>query len=748
MKHQLIIRNIHCASCVAKIESILKNVSGVHTASLNYASKTATVEGDVKAQTLIDTLKKEGYEAKPVDDQGSDSATEDSSHHYHRMLRKSVFAIIVGIPLFIDLFWHWLPRVDVPYIQWPWVIVAVFGFFVLYFSGGHIFKSAWKSFWCHSANMDTLVALGTGIAWLYSTIVVLIPFWIPTIARHVYFDTSAILIAFITFGAALEVRARGKTSEAIKRLIGLQPKTARVIRDGEEIDVPIEEIQAGDRLRVRPGEKIAVDGEILEGDSQIDESMLTGEPLPVHKKQGDEVVGGTINKSGTFIYKATHVGKDTALAHIVEMVQQAQNSKPTIGRLADKVSSLFVPTVVIIAILTALGWYDFGPDPKAAFVLVTSVAVLVIACPCALGLATPISVIVGVGKAAEIGILIRNGDALQTATKLTTIVLDKTGTVTEGKPALVHVETLEGVDETTLLTVAASVEAGSEHPLAEAIVVGAKKKNIKPKNVTGFQAITGHGVTALYENQKAYLGKKQLMDQNNIDLKNLPEIAEKLAGEGQTPMYVALNGKALGIVSVADPIKADSKDAIAQLQKKGLKVVMITGDNPQTAKAVASAVGIDDFIAEVLPQDKAEKVSALQQKGEIVGMVGDGINDAPALASADVGFAIGTGTDVAIESADVTLMGGSLKGVVNSIAISRATVSNIKQNLFGAFVYNTLGIPIAAGVFYPLVGVLLNPVIAGAAMALSSVTVVTNANRLRFFHKYERFVSSQLNKLP
>jgi len=663
------------------------------------------------------------------------STEEPSQSHYKRLLLKSLFAIIVGIPLFIDLFWHWLPPVDAPYIQWPWIIVSVFGFLVLYFSGGHIYRNAWQAFLHRAATMDTLVSLGTGIAWLYSTIVVFIPFWIPLMARHVYFDTSAILIAFITLGAALEVRARGKTSQAIKHLVGLRPKTARIIRNGKEIDVSIDTIQAGDQLRVRPGEKIAVDGVVMEGESQIDESMLTGEPLAVSKKINDDVVGGTINKSGTFIFKATRVGKETVLSQIVDMVQQAQNTKPKIGRIVDKVSSVFVPTVIIIAIVTALIWFNFGPDPKAAFVLVTSVAVLVIACPCALGLATPISVIVGIGKAAEMGILIRNGDALQTATKLTAVVLDKTGTVTEGKPTISAIETTSGINETDLITLAASVEAGSEHPLAEAIVNGAKERNIKTKPITDFKAIAGYGVMARYDNQDVLLGKKKLMADNNIELGDLTARAEQLAKQGQTPMYIAMSKKPIGIISVADPIKGDSKAAIQQLQKKNIKVIMITGDTTQTAQAVAAAVGIDDFIAEVLPKDKAEKVRDLQQQGEIVGMVGDGINDAPALAAADIGFAIGTGTDVAIESADVTLMRGSLKGVVNSIAISRATVRNIKQNLFGAFIYNSLGIPIAAGVFFPWVGVLLNPVIAGAAMALSSVTVVTNANRLRFFKK-------------
>lgn len=738
MKIQLSIQDMHCASCVEGIESALKQISGVKSVNVNFAAKTAMVEGDVEVSELIAEIASQGYEATVVEDSNAVSSDNQELQRYRKLLIKSLFAAIVGIPLLVELFWSWLPPVDVPYIQWPWVVVGFFGFLVLYYSGGHIFRSAWQGLLRRSANMDTLVALGTGIAWLYSIIVVLIPYWIPSIARHVYFDTSAILIAFITLGSALELRARGKTSEAIKHLIGLQPKTARVIRDGKEIDIPIETIEVGDQLRVRPGEKIAVDGEIISGDSKVDESMLTGEPIPVSKNVGDKVVGATINRSGTFIYRATHVGKETALAQIIEMVQQAQNAKPTISRLVDKVSAIFVPTVIIIAVLTAMLWFDFGPTPKTAFVLITSVAVLVIACPCALGLATPISVMVGVGKAAEMWVLIRNGEALQTATRLTTVVLDKTGTVTAGKPALAHVEVAAGIDENTLLTIAASVETGSEHPLGEAILAGAKERGITPKTVTQFNAITGQGVAASYENKKVLLGNEKLMQAHHINLSNFPERAKKLADQGETPMYIALSDELLGIISVADPVKPDSKHAIELLHAAGLKVVMITGDNANTAQAVANAVGVDQVIAEVLPQEKAHKVTALQQQNEIVGMVGDGINDAPALAAADVGFAIGTGTDVAIESADITLMGGSLYGVANAISISAATVRNIKQNLFGAFIYNTLGIPIAAGVFYPLVGVLLNPMIAGAAMALSSITVVLNANRLRFFSSKQK----------
>jgi Cu+-exporting ATPase len=489
----------------------------------------------------------------------------------------------------------------------------------------------------------------------------------------------------------------------------------------------------GETLRVRPGDKIPVDGKIIEGHSSVDESMLTGEPIPVEKSQGDEVVGGTINKTGTFLFSATRIGKDTALAQIIEMVRQAQNAKPAIGRLADKISAVFVPTVLIIAVLTLLAWFNVGPEPRVSYMLVAAMTVLIIACPCALGLATPISIMVGVGKAAEYGILIRNGEALQQAGKLTTVVLDKTGTVTEGHPAVTAVVPRRGWDEARLLGVAASLETGSEHPLAEAIVSAAKTKGLKSSPVTDFEAVAGHGVAGKVDGRQALFGNSKLMQDHGIELGELPQRASELAAEARTPMYVAVDGQAAGIIAVSDPIKADSKRAVERLHAISLKVVMVTGDNRATAEAVARQVGIDEVFAEVLPQDKAEKIALLQQRGEIVGMVGDGINDAPALARADVGYAIGTGTDVAIESADVTLIRGSLHGVADAIAISLATVRNIKQNLFGAFIYNSLGIPIAAGVLFPLTGLLLNPIIAGAAMAMSSVTVVSNANRLRWF---------------
>jgi Cu+-exporting ATPase len=568
--------------------------------------------------------------------------------------------------------------------------------------------------------------------------VVFFPFAVPEMARHVYFEATAMIIGLINLGLALELKARGRTSMAIKRLIGLQAKTARVIRDDKEIDIPIEDVLLGDHVRVRPGEKISVDGIILSGHTSVDESMLTGEPMPVEKATGDELVAGTLNKTGSVIFEASRVGKDTALAQIINMVKRAQNSKPPIGRMADIISAYFVPVVMIIAVLSALVWLNFGPEPVIAFAIVSATTVLIIACPCALGLATPMSVMVGVGKAAEAGVLIRNGEALQTTSRITAMILDKTGTITLGSPKVTDVVVSDmsleaGQNKESILQLAASLESGSEHPLAMAIVESANELEIELLALNNFNAIAGHGVEAVIEGKKVLFGNEKLMQEQNIDLSDYVLLAQALAAEAKTPMYFAVDGMFAAIIAVADPIKEDSISAIKRLQNNGIRVVMLTGDNRATAKAVATKVGITEFFAEVLPEDKSNKVQELQMEGEIVGMTGDGINDAPALAIANVGFAIGTGTDVAIESADITLMRGSLHGLADAIAVSKATLKNIKQNLLGAFFYNAAGVPVAAGILYPVFGVLLSPVIAGAAMALSSVTVVTNANRLRFF---------------
>lgn len=736
-QQQLHIEGMHCTSCVAGIEAALNAVPGVTQASVNFAASTAQIDGTATINDLITAVKKAGYQAKVMSNQATAQSEDDDNaetQQYHHLLRRAVIAALLGLPLLLDLWFPWLPSVASTTIQWSWVLIAIVTGCGLAYAGGVIYRGAWQALSKGRANMDTLVALGTGTAWLYSAIVVLLPFIMPALAEHVYFDTAMMLLAFINFGAALEVRARGKTSQAVKRLLSLQPKTARVLRDNQELDIPIDAIQVGDLLRVRPGEQIAVDGQVIEGQSSVDESMLTGEAMPIAKNSGDKLAAGTLNKTGMLVYRAERVGQDTALARIVQMVQQAQNTKPAIGRLVDKIAGVFVPVVVSIAIITAICWGIFGPDPKTAFVLITAVAVLVIACPCALGLATPIAIMVGVGRAADQGILIRNGDALQLAKRLKIVVLDKTGTITEGNPSVVDSVTAEGVTETQLLQLAASIEVNSEHPLASAIVTAAKTNQITLLPTDKFSAIVGEGVRAMINNQSALVGTRQFLLSNNIQIaQHWIDQAHTMASKAQSPVWVACDGKLQGLLGLADPIKKDSKAAIEALHQQGLEVIMLTGDRKATAQAIAKTVGIDQVIAEVLPGDKASHIQRLQANQHIVAMVGDGINDAPALTQADIGFAIGTGSDIAIESADVTLMAGSLMGVPNAIGISRATVRNIKQNLLGAFLYNTLGIPVAAGVLYPWLGVLLSPMIAGAAMALSSLTVVLNASRLRFF---------------
>ncbi|KYL36047.1 MULTISPECIES: heavy metal translocating P-type ATPase [Pseudoalteromonas] len=731
-----IIEGANCGSCVAKIEKALKSVSGAQRVEMNFADRSVQVEGNAPSAELIEAVENIGYKAKPMNSESEQDALDEKAKadnaHYKKLMRNMVLALGVGAPLMLyGLIFDMSVTTNAQRIGW--FIVGIVTLVVMAIAGKQFYNGAWQSFKNHTANMDTLIALGTGTAWLYSMVVVIAPSVLPEVARHVYFEASAMIIGLISLGLAFEVKARGRTSEAIKRLIGLQPKTARVVRDNKEQDIAISEVLKNETVRVRPGEKIPVDGEVIEGRSSVDESMLTGEPMPVNKSEGDTVVAGSINKSGTLLFKATHIGSETTLASIINMVKRAQNSKPSIGRLADVISGVFVPTVMIIAVLAGLAWLNFGPEPSIAYAVVAVTTVLIIACPCALGLATPMSIMVGIGKAAELGILIRNGEALQTTSKITTMILDKTGTITEGKPTVTDIINFNDSDKVHVLKLAASLESGSEHPLAQAIVSYAENEDITIEKVSDFNAVTGQGVTGTLNGQTLLFGNEALMSQHNISIAEAKEQAEQLASAAKTPMYFAIDTQLQAIIAVADPIKDDSAEAIKRLQKKGIHVVMLTGDNQATARAVANKVGIKDFIAQVMPDDKASEVTKRQAKGEIVGMTGDGINDAPALAQADVGFAIGTGTDVAIESADITLMRGSLQSLGDAIAISSATIVNIKQNLFGAFIYNVAGIPIAAGLLYPFFGILLNPVVAGAAMALSSLTVVTNANRLRFF---------------
>ena len=731
---RLSIAGMRCAGCVESVETALRATEGVEKADVSFADHTAIVIGHPDPFALKAALKAAGYEGAIMTTEEDPNIEADlEMARYRDLLQKAGIAFLLAAPLMILEHLQLLPALGGgPIPSGFWILISLLTFWVMRISGGHFFTGALKSLAHRKANMDSLIALGTGAAWVYSTVAILASENLPPMGRHAYFEAAATILAFINLGSALEMKARGRTSTAIRALIGLQPRTARVLREGQEFDVAIGEVGLDDIIRVRPGERVPVDGILIEGQSRVDESMLTGEPMPVEKKPGDEVTSGTLNQSGSFLFKALRIGRDTVLAQIIDSVRTAQATKPAIGRLVDKVAGLFVPAVIMIALLTFAIWWALGPSPSLGYAFVAAMTVLVIACPCALGLATPISIMVSVGRAAQRGILIRQGDALQTSGKLTTIVLDKTGTVTEGKPRLVGIDTLEGQDETTLLQWAASLEAGSEHPLAIALLASAKTKAIPLLPVTGFTSIPGYGIQGTVDGHRILIGNRPLMKKEKIRTQSLDARWTQRAGLGETPVLMAVDQKLVGLLSIADPLKEDSKEAIMALHQMGLRILLVTGDNPVTAKAIADAVGITEIRAEVLPNDKAQIIQELKMQGERVGMVGDGINDAPALASADVGLAIGTGTDIAIESADVVLMSGSLKKVPEVIALSRATVRNIQENLLGAFIYNVLAIPIAAGALYPAFGLLLSPMLAGAAMALSSVTVVTNANRLRY----------------
>jgi Cu+-exporting ATPase len=740
MKHDnnssttLKIDGMHCASCQRPIEKALRETAGVKEVSVNLANREVSIEGSVGSDVLVAAVAGAGFEAVVDTIQSLEESDRINQQKFNGLIRKTILALGFGALLMAYGMYAPVTGSDWNPAHFAWLLIALITAAIMYYTGRHYFSGAFQSLKTRTATMDTLIALGTGMAWLYSTIIVLFPALVPEVARHVYFEAAVIIIGMVNLGQALEQRARGRTSQAIRRLLDLQQKTACVIRDGEELDIPIGAVFKGDMVRVKPGEQIAVDGIVTQGQTNIDEAMLTGEPLPVTKGPGDEVSAGTLNKAGSIVFRATRVGADTALARIIKLVRQAQNSKPPIGRLADNIAAVFVPVVMLIALVAGLVWFSVGPEPSAVYAVVTAVTVLIIACPCALGLATPMSVMVGIGKAAEAGVLIRNGEALQTASQLSTMVLDKTGTITSGRPEVVEIDAMGDQSLNSLLQLAASLEAGSEHPLAQAFMDAADLQELELSAVDSFEAIAGRGISGRIGNAQLLLGNRTLMQENDIPLESGPlQASERMAGKARTPVFLASDAQLLAVFAIADPIKPESAAAIRRLHADGLKVVMLTGDNRHTAEAVARQVGIDEVRAEVLPEDKKNQVAELQHKGERVGMVGDGINDAPALAMANVGFAIGTGTDVAIESADITLMRGSLHGVADAIDISRATMRNIRQNLLGAFIYNSAGIPIAAGALYPLTGMLLNPIIAGTAMAFSSVTVVSNANRLRFF---------------
>ena len=741
------IQGITCASCVTKIENALRETPGVLSASVSVGTEEAMVEylpSVTDLSAVRAAVGSAGYTVvetpPPAGPDALDRETTAREREYRGLMRKwwfgaavGVFTMILSYPWIFPLLRDWFPRGS-PQLWYVWAGMGLASLAVLLYSGNQFFTGAWEALKHRSANMHTLIALGTGVAWVYSTIALLFPQIFPASEfTEVYYDVTVVVTALVVLGLAMELKAKGRTSEAIKKLIGLQARTARVVRDGKEIDIPVEELLVGDIVVVRPGEKIPVDGEIVDGSSAVDESMVTGESLPVEKRVGDEVIGATINKTGSFRFRTTKVGKDTALASIIRMVQDAQGSKVPVQRIVDVVSGYFTPSVAILAILGFMIWYTLGPPPAVVFALIVAVTTLIIACPCALGMATPMSLTTGIGLGALNGILIRGGEALQTAQGLRTVILDKTGTITHGKPVLTDVVVTNAFREAEFLRLAGGVEKSSEHPLAAAIVEGALARGLALQDAESFNAIPGHGIEARIEGRALLLGNLKLMRDRKIPLDGLDEKAAQFADDGKTPMYVAIDGKAAGIVAVADTVKEDSKDAIRALKEMGLEVVMITGDNERTGKAIGRHVGIERVLAEVLPQDKAFNVQKLQLEGKKVAMVGDGINDAPALAQADVGFAIGTGTDVAIAASDITLIKGSLRGVVTAIQISRATMRNVYQNLFGAFVYNVLGLPIALGILYPFFGILLSPLLAAVAMSFSSVTVITNANRLKLW---------------
>lgn len=666
---------------------------------------------------------------------------EEENHELIDMTRRFWVSVVLAFPVFISAmgseFWPdaFSELIKPQTRQWFELILSTP---VVFWSGWPFFVKGWTSIKTRHLNMFTLIALGVGVAWTYSVVAVLLPELFPASVRNemgivpVYFEAAAVITALVLLGQVLEIRARSQTNAAIKLLLGLAPKTARIINDdGTEEDLSLDHVEIGHRLRIRPGEKIPVDGVVIEGSSSVDESMVTGEPVPINKRTDDKLIGATVNGTGSLVMEAQRVGSDTLLSQIVHMVAEAQRSRAPIQKMVDIVSGYFVPIVVVIAIITLIVWGLFGPEPRLAHAVINAVAVLIIACPCALGLATPMSIMVGTGMGAMNGVLIKNAEALEVTEKIDTIVVDKTGTLTEGKPRLIDVLAEEGFDIKLILELAASLERSSEHPLAAAIVAGAKEKNIQLSDVKEFQSITGKGVSGIVKGYHVALGNLRLLEQLNIADGSLKVKAEELRGEGKTVMFVAVNNIAAGIVSVADPIKDSTPNAIEALHKEGVKVVMLTGDNQTTANAVARKLNIDDVIAEVLPEQKVEVVKKLQSDSHIVAMAGDGINDAPALAQAHVGIAMGTGTDVAMESASVTLVKGDLRGIVKAIRLSRSTMRNIRQNLFFAFIYNALGVPIAAGVLYPVFGLLLSPMIAAAAMSFSSLSVVANALRLK-----------------
>lgn len=718
-KVELRLKGMTCAACAARLEKALNRLDGVVKAAVNFAMGNATVEYNASQVTVRDMIKavqRAGYDAEEKTREDEDIEKKERERELRQLRGLFIMSAILSFPLVAAMVFHLIGS-PIEILHNPWVQMSL-ATPVQFVVGYRFYKGAYHALKGGGANMDVLVSIGTTAAYLYS---VYNGFFAGD-AMNLYFEASAVVITLIMLGKYLEAVAKGKTSEAIKKLMGLRAKTARVVRDGREEDIPVEDVVIGDIVVVRPGEKVPVDGEIIEGRSAVDESMLTGESIPVEKNPGDTVIGATINKTGSFKFRATKVGRDTVLSQIVRMVEEAQGSKAPVQKLADKISGVFVPVVMVIALISLLLWWLVAKDLNAG--IINAVAVLVIACPCALGLATPTSVMVGTGKGAENGILIKGGEYLQRAHEIDALILDKTGTITKGKPELTDVISTGSLSEEEVLRFAAITERGSEHPLGEAIVKGARERGIELSEASEFEAVPGHGVAAVIEGKRILLGNRRLMQREGVSLGDAEQVLSRLETEGKTAMLMAVEGSLAGVLAVADTLKENSKKAVEELKSMGIDIYMITGDNKTTAEAIARQVGIDNVLAEVLPEHKAEEVMKLIKSGKVTGMVGDGINDAPALAAADVGFAIGTGTDVAMEAADITLMGGDLMGIVLAVRLSRATMRNIKQNLFWAFAYNSVGIPFAALGF-------LSPVIAGAAMAFSSVSVVSNALRLK-----------------
>lgn len=729
------IKGMHCASCVRVIEHAVKKVEGVTDCSVNLATEQATVTFDQKKVTkenIASAIANVGYRALVDENIKSEDELKKEKQKELNMLK---IKVIVSLSLGGLILWGSFPGIiktapEVLKYFWVQLLLATP---VQFWAGWGFYRATIPALRHRTANMDTLVAIGTTVAFLYSAFVTLLPNVVMDLGLEAmpYFDVAAIVIGLILLGRYFEAKAKSGTSDAIKKLIGLQAKTARVVRDGKDVDIPLEQVQAGDVIRVRPGEKIPVDGEILEGESSIDESMITGESIPVDKAKGDTIVGATMNKSGTFTYKATKVGSDTMLAQIIKLVQEAQGSKAPIQRLADTVSSYFVPAVLMLALATFGAWYVLGPSPSFLFAMLNTVAVLIIACPCAMGLATPTAIMVGTGIGAQHGILIKDAESLETANKIQTVIFDKTGTLTNGKPEVTDIIMANHIQGEDILKFAASIEKGSEHSLADAIVKEAEKGNITLSPVEKFQAIPGHGVEGVVENKRISFGNRRLMEKEGISLSHAEDMVVSLENDGKTVMMLALDGNLSALIAVADTIKDTASEGVAALKKKGIEVVMITGDNTRTANAIAKKLGIDRVLAEVLPNQKEEEVKKLQSEGKKVAMVGDGINDAPALAAADIGIAMGTGTDVAIEAADITLINKDLMSVASAIELSKKTMRTIRLNLFWAFGYNIVLIPVAMGVLYPFFHILLNPIFASIAMATSSISVVTNSLLLK-----------------